>query len=965
MRKHPTHWPRTLTAIAVSAMLSVAAPTVFASGESTGTIVGMVNADPSLGAVTISIESLDTGLKRTETVAAGSEYRFPRLPIGRYKVTVSDARGRELGNSTVVVNIATNTNASFDLGNRSDAEVIEVIATRPSAVDMQTVDSGLVIGETEFDRLPVGRDVTSIALLAPNVTKGDTAFGNLGSFAGASVAENAYYINGMNVTNFRNGLGGSTVPFEFYKEFQVKTGGYGAEFGRSLGGVINAVTKSGGNEFEVGGNVYHTPGSLQGDSPNSYYRDGRIFVANDKDETTRTEVNVWASGPLVQDKLFFFAMYNPRDVERDYLLAEGTSFENSNSDDAFWGGKLDWQISDNHLLELLTFSDEREDVTKQYNYDYQGSGRGDYVGSTFDKRGGKNSSLKYTGYLSDSLTVTALYGQNEYDLTTQSTADLNCPLVVDVRPGAVNPYPGCWVNDVTETGLDQRTVNRLDFEWIVSDAHTLRFGVDRELLESDGEEAYSGGQYWRYIRWAAGTALSNGEVNNTGADIDLVRLRERTAGGAFETDNQAIYIEDRWQINDRWFATIGLRHEVFENKNANGDSFIKVDDQIAPRIGLTWDVEGDGKSKLFFNAGRYHLPVANNTNVRVAGNEIDWQEFYTFAGMDPVTGAPTGLGPQIGDRVYTSSGAKDVELLADKDIKPMYQDEFILGYERELSAEYTFGIRGIYRDTGAAIDDWCVLDQGCVLINPGEDVTVGVDADHDGVWDGTYETISAEEIGLDDAHREYHAVNLELNHRSEKLRYTLTYTWARNFGNFEGYVKSDIGQDDAGITQDFDFPELMDGAEGYLPNDRRHTLKFYGSYSVTDSLDLGWNFLLQSGRPINGFGKGHPDIGGPLPYGDSFYTYDPATGEYRLNKRGHFGRTPWIASLDLSARYHTTLAGVDTAFYFDVFNVLNADGVIQVDEEAEQTQGVANDSFMLPTAYQEPRSVRVGAEVRF
>ncbi|HEX4911230.1 MAG TPA: hypothetical protein VFV64_10770, partial [Permianibacter sp.] len=327
MRKHPTHWPRTLTAIAVSAMLSVAAPTVFASGESTGTIVGMVNADPSLGAVTISIESLDTGLKRTETVAAGSEYRFPRLPIGRYKVTVSDARGRELGNSMVVVNIATNTNASFDLGGRSDAEVIEVVATRPSAVDMQTVDSGLVIGETEFDRLPVGRDVTSIALLAPNVTKGDAAFGNLGSFAGASVAENAYYINGMNVTNFRNGLGGSTVPFEFYKEFQVKTGGYGAEFGRSLGGVINAVTKSGGNEFEFGGNVYHTPGSLQGDTPNSYYRDGRIFVANDKDETTRTDVNIWASGPLVQDKLFFFAMYNPRDVEREYLLAEGTSFE--------------------------------------------------------------------------------------------------------------------------------------------------------------------------------------------------------------------------------------------------------------------------------------------------------------------------------------------------------------------------------------------------------------------------------------------------------------------------------------------------------------------------------------------------------------------------------------------------------------------------------------------------------------
>ena len=360
MRKHPTHWPRTLTAVAVSALLSMTAPSVFASGESTGTIVGVVSADPTLGELTVSIESLDTGLRRAETVAAGAEYRFPRLPVGRYQVTVIGAGGRELGRSTVAVNIASNTNASFDLGGRAGADVIEVVATRPSAIDLQTVDSGLVISEVEFDRLPVGRDVTSIALLAPNVTRGDSDFGNLASFAGASIAENAYFINGMNVTNFRNGLGGSTVPFEFYKEFQVKTGGYGAEFGRSLGGVINAVTKSGGNEFEFGGNLYRTLGGLQGDTPNSYHRDGRIYVANDKDQTTRTDVNLWASGPIVQDKLFFFAMYNPRDVEREYLLQEGTSFESSNSDDAFWGGKLDWQISDNHLLELLAFSDQRD-----------------------------------------------------------------------------------------------------------------------------------------------------------------------------------------------------------------------------------------------------------------------------------------------------------------------------------------------------------------------------------------------------------------------------------------------------------------------------------------------------------------------------------------------------------------------------------------------------------------------------
>src|SRR5690606_29247661 len=126
----------------------------------------------------------------------------------------------------------------------------------------------LNIGEAEIDRIPVARDATSVALLAPSTTKGDAAFGNLASFGGSSVAENQTYINGLNVTNFRNGLGFSNVPFEFYSEFQVLTGGYSAEFGRSTGGVINAVTKSGSNEFKAGANVYYSPSSLREQSPN-------------------------------------------------------------------------------------------------------------------------------------------------------------------------------------------------------------------------------------------------------------------------------------------------------------------------------------------------------------------------------------------------------------------------------------------------------------------------------------------------------------------------------------------------------------------------------------------------------------------------------------------------------------------------------------------------------------------------
>src|SRR4029453_13342712 len=108
----------------------------------------------------------------------------------------------------------------------------------------------------------VPRDTTSVALLAPGTVRGDAAFGNLASFGGASVAENAYFINGFNITNSFPNLNFAQVPFEAIQEQQIKTGGYGAEFGRSLGGVVNQITKRGTNDFHAGGNLFYTPAEI-------------------------------------------------------------------------------------------------------------------------------------------------------------------------------------------------------------------------------------------------------------------------------------------------------------------------------------------------------------------------------------------------------------------------------------------------------------------------------------------------------------------------------------------------------------------------------------------------------------------------------------------------------------------------------------------------------------------------------
>ena len=222
-------------------------------------------------------------------------------------------------------------------------------------------------------------------------------------------------------------------------------------------------------------------------------------------------------------------------------------------------------------------------------------------------------------------------------------------------------------------------------------------------------------------------------------------------------------------------------------------------------------------------------------------------------------------------------------------------------------------------------------------------------------------TISAADLGFPEAERTYEAFEVTIQGVVGDLSVNGSYTYSKNKGNTEGYVKSDIGQDDAGITQDFDIPQLMDGAYGYLPNDRRHKMKLWASYQMTDRLAFGGNLRMQSGRPINAFGIGHPD--GTPSYGDTFYLENPpGSGEFTFVPRGSAGRTPWITTIDLAAIYSFNWGDrADVEFRAEVFNVLDADSAREVYEFAE----IRPDQFRLPTSFQRPRYFRVGASIRF
>ncbi|MCF2946883.1 TonB-dependent receptor [Paraglaciecola aquimarina] len=979
---------KSVAAIAIAASLGLAMPAI--AGNNDGALSGQVlvgNTTPVANA-TITIVDKNTGFTRTITSDASGSYRFSKLPVGQYQVTVTGDGYETSSVSNISIRIGSN-NADIPMVT-SGMERIEVTGSNLVVMDVTSSESSLNIGEVELDRIPVPRSVTSVALLAPGTTQGDSRFGpegsngNFASFGGASIAENAMYINGLNVTNFRNGVGFSSVPFEFYKEFQVKTGGYSAEFGRSTGGVINAVTKSGSNEFKFGGNLYYSPDSLRKDSPDSLEATGDPFVINNQDKRDNIDGNIYASGAILEDTLFFYAIYNPKSYKGEDVVSRGDGFRDRTQEDSFWGAKIDWHINDDHLLEYLTFSDSNDVVDKNYSYNNATNTKGNLISTATTSSGGDNFSLKYTGYITDDLTVSALYGENKYDIISLADNQADCNMVLDLRDENSLGYDiGCGsLNDyLVEVGEDTREAMRVDIEYVWGD-HVIRAGFDSETNTSFGQEKYSGtgdGAYWLLYDGAPGTSLAPGVTVPEGV-TEWTRDRVRTVGGEFETEASAIYIEDVWTVNDKLTLQLGLRNETFDNRNSEGKTFVKIDNMIAPRIGFSYDINGDGESKIFANIGRYFLPVANNTNVRLSGNESDVRNYYVLEGMEQLDYKGSSyyypiLGQNFGQTINAAGVVPDTTVIVDQDLDPMYQDEFMVGYQAVFNDNWTWGVRAIRRELAGAIDDMLIdhytqekygcdhIDHNYVLGNPGADMTVNIDTDCDGVGNGVI-TIPGADLGYPEAQRFYNSVVLTLDRSWDDVwMMSASYTWSHSYGNTEGLVKSDNGQDDAGITTDFDFVELTDGAYGNLANDRRHMVKVFGAYSVTENLSLSASLRIESGRPRNAFGIGYPGQG-QLDYGQSYYVCsancDQGTdAEFTFMPRGSFGSTDWSNTLDLGAAYNMEVAGMDVQLRADIFNVLEGASVRYYEEDVETSLGDQDPTFGLASSWQTPRYVQL------
>ena len=966
---------RRLPQIAVATLLAISflgAPLTRAQSNVNGYIFGTV-AGASSGAKIVATNP-SSGIKREGAPDASGSYRISALPIGTYSVTLQTPGQPDQVFDNVNVNLGTGSSVNFSAGAKPEDKAVQlekyvVTGESISPLDISAVDSVTVMRAESVAKLPVERNTSAVALLAPSTTIGarSDVYGNVLSFGGSSVSENTYFVNGFNLTNFRNGLGGGTVPFEFYDQFKIEEGGYSAEFGRSTGGALIGTTKRGSNNFTAGANVFYEPNSFYSHSPSVFNPDGTAYRDRSWDYTNSERANVYVGGPIIKDKLFYYGLYEARNEKSNNLTTTGT-WVTRKSEQPFWGGKIDWNISDNHTLEMTAIGNKLTTDLETFGYTPATRVIGATKGVTFQKRGGSDFIYRYTGVITPDFTISALYGKSTANATDAGQGDGN-DYILDNRSGSAVQLGSA--SQATPTGLfDKRKAYRLDGEYHYSlgGSHTLRVGYDREDTSSYSLQYYSGGIYWAYYNRPASGVTDGVTIPVTAPQYARKRILQN--GGEFKTYSTAYYAEDKWKLmNDRLLLSLGVRNDTFDNRNKYGGTFVKLSNQWAPRLGASYDVGADGKSKVYVDYGRYYLPVPSNTNIRFSGGELFTRDYYVLNGVNP-DGSPI-LGAELGTtRPYTGEDGSvpDPKTTVANNLKPMYEDEFILGYQRALSNRLTVGVRGIYRNVTHFIEDEDVTfsngDEVDVMMNPGTNLSIYHDfADGKGPVKVAVPNATAfNGIGYPPATRKYYALEFSFEKLAgEKWSLKGSYKWSHLYGNMEGLTLSDVGQADPTITEAYDYPQIMEGAYGDLNNDKRHSFKLFGQYRLTPEVSFGANFRAESGSPKVGIGYYPDQTVEAAGYGAAFHYING-----KFVPRGSLGTGPWVENIDLSARYVPAWGQHKLSFGFDVFNVLGASHPTDYVSQAENGGvGVKYLPYGLPQVYQTPRYVRLSAAYKF
>jgi hypothetical protein len=987
---------RVLVSLCVIALLASAAGYAATTGRLNGTVKD--NEGLALPGVTVQITSVN--LMGSQVAITGGEgtFNFAALPVGMYTVEASLV-GFQGAVGEVRVSLNRTGSVAFTLVPEQFADEIIVEATVP-VVDTAQVNTQQIFDQDFLQNAAIGtagRDYLSII----SQTAGAAGGGNSSVFGGTS-SDNNYLIDGLSTTDPVTQTFGTNFNYDAIQEVSFQTGGYEAEFGQATGGIINLVTKSGGNDFS---------GSLD-----IRYRD-QDFGENgdhfDKDDQASSAENysMTLGGPILRDKLWFFVSYEYVNTKRQNVGAQFVrEYDGQN-----YIAKATWQIANSHRA-VIRYSGDPADIP--------GANSSQFVepaASYTQEQGGAIWGAELNSVLSESLLLNVKGGINRSNLDggpTNGTRNESVHYNQDTLITSNNYWE-------TFTGDRDRDEFGANLSWFLDDfagSHEFKFGAELSL-QSFTEADWRNGAGFIYDQGASDVIFD--DLNGDGYYNEYVSVEEVVVGEipGYNPDgslNQAaldvqrsvkttgdvttFFAQDTWRPTPNLTIKPGIRFDNVALDNAVGERVADMD-RWQPRFGVAWDISGNAKYVARASWGRFMDPTALTIATFANGlddirHEYDTMEHLCNAGfpcdrafletlfqtesIDWTNGEGFNyvLFDTRGTTIYEP--AQTVDQAGYGSLETPYADELILAFEMQVAPETSFEITYVDKETKNLIEDTCSNNNWVW-----DSSVPAPDIDDSSTWttsSGCTHYVIANHNYL---YRDYNAIIGKFETRGDWWHGLFSWTHSESKGNNEStaawsYARGDIDT----------FPVNFTNIKGYKSDHREDRLKASGYMLLPGSWTIGLDGYWSSAGHIttqstcaaySGASQEVRDFYGIGNEYDEMCNFEGGVwGGYDifLEPRGNtVTKSTW--NMDLSVSKAFTVGPTDMSLIFSVYNLFdreldntfNGTAFRVTDEDSGLGEPVYSESsgelinyyipIGQPLSYRLPRRYELGFRVTF
>jgi Carboxypeptidase regulatory-like domain len=948
------HWFR-LATLSVLCLLAVEARAQEGSGVLQGTVSD--DTDAVLPGVTVTLT--DEVTNRVLSTAAGSygNYSLRRVEPGRYTVTFELAGFSRAVYPAIDIRSAQTLRLDVILKPGPVTTTIQVVDIAP-LIDLEDSTVSQHFPQDEFDRLPKSRTFQSVAVMAPAVHAGEIEGGI--QINGASGAENAFVVDGVATNSGIDGRSRQNAVFEYLSEVEIKTAGVDADQSGALGGVVSAVTRSGGGAFHGSAWLYYGGNALNAAPARRLVLDPRDnrTVGYFQDEKSRSRVyepGFSLGGPVKGDKLFFFTSWSPRWAHQDvpYNFSNGAEAGTIRRDQTFFSGfnKISFAPTERvrgHLSWLWTPLTSMGALPVYNGACANCLSSSAAANAVNAQRGSFNPQTSYGGSLEVTLSPRILvHSRINYFWDNYKDTGIPDTTSVQYQAPALGPLvptefqgPVGFQNTPRIFKAEHDRISRATAQFDVSmlfGSHDLKAGYGIEKTVNDVNRFYPGG--YVFIWWDRSFAGVAG-VPDRGT-YGYYEVNDFRTLGSAGSRIKSLYGQDRWRVSERLTLNLGVRLETEKIPSFRGDvQQIAFEfgwrDRLAPRLGASYDLFGDGKVRLFGSWGRYFDWTKFDLARTVFGGEI-WRTYYRS--LDSLEVFSLGLNNMPGrdlwnpgvtpfrDRRSVVAGLKSI----DPNLKPTSQDQWSVGGDYQRRNDTVVGARYVHQKLRRAVEDLAVLVAGnasYIYANPGEGIAATA----------PFTTgLTAKPLDYPKPVRNYDAVEITFQRRFAKSWFgNVSYTWSRLFGNYSGLASSDeiltpttglsyaTAQQPVGsiahparyASLGWDLDEILFDSKGHLDTrgalatDRPHAFKFSGGYRFDTGrigpTDVGIFFILASGTPL------------------STRVNTTQNLPVFVNGRGDMGRTPVLSTTDMQVAHTVSVTETQTLrVEFNVLNIFN------------------------------------------